>query len=493
MENCGVERNNYMNEKNAVKITNIISVLFAIFVLLLFNEASRTKAYAEESSESESQHMEAIFFTTDPSSRLIIGDFSVDTQENARKGHFIGEGDDWYYYEGDKIILNKTGIVENDAGMWYVTNGKLDFSKNGIVSDSGLEYIVRNGYVPAEFYGIKELEDGTWAYVEAGVFTYEYTGLAKNEGEWWFVEEGIVDFEYTGIGSCETGDYRVENGQVDLTYNGWFNSDEDWYYMKDGMVDTEKTGLQAFEGTYCYLVAGKVDFGFTGHVDLDGYKYYVKSGIADLNYTEDGNIIPAHDFLFKHKYYSLEGFEDYCLNQDDLGLPTGCEMTSFTMACNYKGHNVDIYEAIDTYLPQGEIAASNPYEVFVGSPYDSGSYGCYAQVITNVAGAMGIDHINYSETSFQNLIDELEAGRPVIFWATMDMVPTIFGSSEWYCPDGTYISWRGCEHCLVLVGYDLIENVFYFADPLKGYICSYNIGVSLARWDEQGYQAVVIY
>lgn len=193
----------------------------------------------------------------------------------------------------------------------------------------------------------------------------------------------------------------------------------------------------------------------------------------------------------KNRAAMLPNFE--CLNQNSLGLPTGCEITSLTMALNYAGYSADVHDLADNYLEKGENRASNPYQVFVGNPRDNGSFGCYAPVISNCASNYGANASNVSYCNFATLLSYVENGNPVCVWGTADMKPTAFGRSSWTCSDGTYVSWRGNEHCMVLVGFDTSKGEVYIADPLKGYIATYNMDVFYTRWVEQDRQAVIIY
>ena len=70
--------------------------------------------------------------------------------------------------------------------------------------------------------------------------------------------------------------------------------------------------------------------------------------------------------------------------------PTGCESVSTVMALHYLKVKISVDEFIQKYLQKSKIQfknnkmyAGDPRKVFVGSPYDKNSYGCYAPVIIN--------------------------------------------------------------------------------------------------------------
>ncbi len=244
---------------------------------------------------------------------------------------------------------------------------------------------------------------------------------------------------------------------------------------------------------YCKYSADNIDYTENCIEDTDCVENTVNAASEDDTVCDRLTSVNAEvdAVLQKNEAVMLSDFK--CLNQNSLGLPTGCEITSLTMALNYAGYNADVYDLADNYLDKGENRASDPYQVFVGNPRDNGSFGCYAPVIVNCASRYGADVSNISYCDFSTLLSYVEDGNPVCVWGTADMVPTAFGRSSWTCDDGTYISWRGNEHCMVLVGFDTNKGEVYIADPLKGYIVSYNMDVFYTRWVEQDRQAVVIY
>lgn len=48
---------------------------------------------------------------------------------------------------GNPSISGYTGLVQNEAGWWYVVNGQLDFGYTGTVNWNGATYRVINGNV----------------------------------------------------------------------------------------------------------------------------------------------------------------------------------------------------------------------------------------------------------------------------------------------------------------------------------------------------------
>jgi len=176
-------------------------------------------------------------------------------------------------------------------------------------------------------------------------------------------------------------------------------------------------------------------------------------------------------------------------------LPSGCEVTSLTADLNYLGYSIDKMTMVDKYLDMGEIGLTNPYEAFVGTPDDNGSYGCFAPVIVKCANKFlkdeGFQHLayDYSGNELQNLFQQIDLGNPVIIWATIDMNDT-YNSAVWEI-DGENIYFPANEHCLLLTGYDYEQSVVYIMDPMVGNV-TYDMALFNYRFHQIGSQAVVI-
>ena len=61
------------------------------------------------------------------------------------------------------------------------------------------------------------------------------------------------------------------------------------------------------------------------------------------------------------------------------------------------------------------------------------------------------------------LCEYIDAGMPVVFWATLDFTPVPEERDHWLLADGTDFAWKCHEHCLLLVGYD--DEHYWFNDP----------------------------
>lgn len=179
-------------------------------------------------------------------------------------------------------------------------------------------------------------------------------------------------------------------------------------------------------------------------------------------------------------------------------LPTGCEVTSLSMALSYLGINVDKEVLADNYLPKCPYRTGNYRRAFVGDPRSKFAYGCYSEVIEkcakqflSVQQGRKFDVVNITGCEPERLYACLEMGYPVIVWVTIDMQDTFEGAS-WVDEDtGKTVTWRGNEHCVLLTGYSASRDTVYLNDPLKGSVgCSKEIFEK--RFKEMESQAVFI-
>lgn len=177
-------------------------------------------------------------------------------------------------------------------------------------------------------------------------------------------------------------------------------------------------------------------------------------------------------------------------------LPTGCEITSLTMVLNYLGYNVDKTYMADNYLDRLETFDGSFYDYYIGNPYESASWGCFAPAITKSASRFLADNnsplkaYNISGSSVQALFDEISDGNPVIVWSTSKWgTPTSYSSVR--LNDNTVFNWPSNEHCVVLTGFNLAKNTVFIADPLSD-IAERDLTEFAATYRAYYRQAVVI-
>ena len=188
--------------------------------------------------------------------------------------------------------------------------------------------------------------------------------------------------------------------------------------------------------------------------------------------------------------------------------PTGCESVSTVMALQYLGIKITVDEFIK-YLEKaqiisknGKLYSSDPRKFFIGSPYTSNSFGCYAPVIEKavkkalpIHGKKGVKYEvkDLTGVSMKELITKyIDKNIPIIFWATMNMVPTRNGAKWIIKETGKTFVWKANEHCLLLVGYD--HEKYYFNDPWQNHgVIGYKKSVVELRHKEQYSMAIAVF
>ena len=181
--------------------------------------------------------------------------------------------------------------------------------------------------------------------------------------------------------------------------------------------------------------------------------------------------------------------------------PTGCESVAAVMALNHAGTSITVDQFIDLHLPCSShfyrqddlLYGPDPFAVFVGNPRSEQSYGCMAPVIERALASCSCPSQkvhNVSGTDLTELCTHyIDAGIPVITWATIDMSPATVGNS-WFLENGRFFVWTAGEHCLLLVGYD--DEHYYFNDPRYGKTVAYTKTDTERAYAALGKQALVI-
>lgn len=179
-------------------------------------------------------------------------------------------------------------------------------------------------------------------------------------------------------------------------------------------------------------------------------------------------------------------------------LPTGCEVTALATVLKYIGLEIDKVELCDNFLPIDPNAYHTFDEAYIGNPKANNGFGCYAPVIVKTAedyfASIGADSwkaLNLTDTEFRDLFYQIDKGRPVIVWSSMNLKDVTF-KLRWTTEDGDEAWFAELEHCMVLTGYDLEAGVVYAADPLKG-----DMDYSLERFEDvynqMGKRAALLY
>lgn len=163
------------------------------------------------------------------------------------------------------------------------------------------------------------------------------------------------------------------------------------------------------------------------------------------------------------------------INQSEK-YPTGCESVTTVMLLHYLGYDISVDDFIKNYLRMrdfetrdGMLYGPDPWEYFVGSPYDPDSFGCYAPVICEALRKILGDTYEVCDETGKDLDELVETylkhEMPVILWNSINMREPVIGP-EWKLLDtGENFTWISNEHCMLLVGED--EDSYIFNDPYE--------------------------
>jgi uncharacterized protein YvpB len=182
------------------------------------------------------------------------------------------------------------------------------------------------------------------------------------------------------------------------------------------------------------------------------------------------------------------------------GVPAGkqarsltCEFQSAMDLAGFYGKSVS-WE--DIFIAVGHDPNGDPYVGFVGASFDDppgqlwpAGYGVYAPPVAKGLRTLGLKAAGYENRSPEWLIQQIDAGRPVIIWATYDMAPSVVGG--WYTQDHSkWIPGVPKEHTYTIIGYDTLGVTAN--DPYDGTRRHFTWADFLRSWAYLGQMAVVI-
>lgn len=189
----------------------------------------------------------------------------------------------------------------------------------------------------------------------------------------------------------------------------------------------------------------------------------------------------------------LEGFEAVLQEPE---LPTGCEITALTQTINYLGYDIDKVDLADNYMPIDFSGVHSMREAYIGDPKANNGFGCLAPAIVRTADDYFASvnspcyAVDLTESSLYDLFWQIDQGRPVVTWATVDLK---YG--EWLyqfnLPSGEEFWFNYYQHCVTVYGYDMDSRVVYVADPLKGNM-EYDMDTFQQVYDFMNKNAVVL-
>lgn len=221
-------------------------------------------------------------------------------------------------------------------------------------------------------------------------------------------------------------------------------------------------------------------------------------------------------------------------------LPTGSQVTSLTMLLNYLGFEIDKVTLADNFMPRAERGEATFSQAFIGDPKTSDGLGCFAPVIVETAQKY-LNSQNSSRTvkslnadSFDDVLLRVASDYPVLVWINSNLelcqeeycftlygpggVSTtteppatsivVLGTSEQdaanepasesettIAEESQYkqdVYWIPNATCVLLTGYDTINNTVTIIDPKQGEI-TYNMGMFKTSYNALYKQTVIIY
>ncbi len=177
-------------------------------------------------------------------------------------------------------------------------------------------------------------------------------------------------------------------------------------------------------------------------------------------------------------------------NRQDRNL--NCELRSATDLALFYGWDFTWEKLFETV---GIDPAGDPNVGFVGRSmndpvggiYPAG-YGVYAEPVAKGLRRLGVAATAHSGKDLDWVRDQLDAGRPVVLWATYGMQPQ--GVVEWQTERGDTVQGVRYEHTFVVVGYD--ETGAWVNDPWDGTQRHYPWPTIEASWALLGNMALTI-
>ncbi len=166
----------------------------------------------------------------------------------------------------------------------------------------------------------------------------------------------------------------------------------------------------------------------------------------------------------------IDGFETVLQEPE---LPTGCEVTALAQTLNFYGFDIDKVELCDVFMPIDHDGYYTMNEAYLGDPHATNGFGCNAPVIAETADYyftyIGSDWYatDLSGISLEEVFYQVEQGRPVIVWTTIDQIES-HAEFQFQLGCGEDFYFNPFQHCVTIYGYDYSKSIVHIADPLAG-------------------------
>lgn len=139
--------------------------------------------------------------------------------------------------------------------------------------------------------------------------------------------------------------------------------------------------------------------------------------------------------------------------------------------------------------------SDNPNKGFVGKPNDMWGnlpplgYGVHAEPVAALMRSYGLRAEARQGLSWDELRNEIAAGRPVIVWVIGEM--WVYAAREYTDAEGETALVAPFEHTMIVIGYD--SSIVYLVDAFSGWAVSYWQQAFLDSWAVLGNMAVTGY
>jgi uncharacterized protein YvpB/LysM repeat protein len=175
------------------------------------------------------------------------------------------------------------------------------------------------------------------------------------------------------------------------------------------------------------------------------------------------------------------------VNGHAQSYPLSCESRSAVDMASFWGIDIGEAEFLQS-LPRSD----NPETGFVGNPYDAwgnlppSGYGVHAGPVAETLQSFGLVAEAHHDISWDDLRQEIEAGRPVMVW----VIGQMWGGKpvEYEAPDGSTSMVAAFEHTMILTGYS--PEAVQVVDAYTGNYQSYGLSTFLKSWAVLGNMAV---
>ncbi len=306
-----------------------------------------------------------------------------------------------------------TSILELPIEKTTIPRTIIDSIKNGLYSENGQTRYYNHGNIHK---GFLELNGDKYYFDENGNMK---TGYRR-------IEDSCYYFDSRGV---------MQTGLVEVNAKK--------YYFD------EKTGKKLFGhhkiGKHYYYFdekSGEMITGFQNQQKKDSTirTYYNEQGQLQTGEFQVSSV--AYKASRKNgQIYSVKNLAGPICQRPEL--PTGCEITSWTMMANYAGLEINKIRAANI-MP----TSADPNQGFVGSPYSSsgGSLVVYPGGLMTITQEHLGGYIDMTKCSLEDIRNKLWEKHLVLIWVTR--------------LDGFD------SHTVALTGYD--SEGFYYNDPWTG-------------------------